>query len=91
LLTAKHYVDYVKTQLGVAGDEATKLSEIDLRFDPYSDNPVADYDELKVVVESLNIREIARYASHPAAGNVANDPVTLPAYMALARDLIAVA
>jgi CubicO group peptidase (beta-lactamase class C family) len=32
---------------------------------------------------------IARYASHPAAGNVANDPVTLPAYMALARDLIA--
>jgi CubicO group peptidase (beta-lactamase class C family) len=32
---------------------------------------------------------IARYASHPAAGNAANDPVTLPAYMALARDLIA--
>lgn len=32
---------------------------------------------------------IARYASHPVAGNVANDPVTLPAYMALARDLIA--
>ncbi len=32
---------------------------------------------------------IARYASHPAAGNAANDPVTLPAYMAIARDLIA--
>jgi CubicO group peptidase (beta-lactamase class C family) len=32
---------------------------------------------------------IARYASHPAAANAANDPVTLPAYMALARDLIA--
>ncbi|MBR0936851.1 serine hydrolase [Bradyrhizobium jicamae] len=32
---------------------------------------------------------IARYASHPAAGNVANDPVTLPAYMALAKDLMA--
>jgi hypothetical protein len=32
---------------------------------------------------------IARYASHPAAGNAANDTVTLPAYMALARDLIA--
>ncbi len=30
---------------------------------------------------------IARYASHPAAGNAANDPVTLPAYMALAKDL----
>ncbi|WP_342710949.1 serine hydrolase [Bradyrhizobium sp. B124] len=32
---------------------------------------------------------IARYASHHAAGNAANDPVTLPAYMALAKDLIA--
>ncbi len=32
---------------------------------------------------------IARYASHPAAGNAANDPVTLPAYMALAKDLMA--
>ncbi|WP_215907072.1 serine hydrolase domain-containing protein [Phreatobacter aquaticus] len=32
---------------------------------------------------------IARYASHPAAGNAANDPITLPAYMALAKDLIA--
>src|SRR6195952_4143895 len=32
---------------------------------------------------------IARYASHPAAGNAANDPVTLPAYMALAKDLVA--
>jgi CubicO group peptidase (beta-lactamase class C family) len=32
---------------------------------------------------------IARYASHPAAGNAANDPVTLPAYMALAKNLLA--
>jgi CubicO group peptidase (beta-lactamase class C family) len=32
---------------------------------------------------------IARYASHSAAGNAANDPVTLPAYMALAKDLMA--
>jgi CubicO group peptidase (beta-lactamase class C family) len=32
---------------------------------------------------------IARYASHPAAGNAANDPVTLPAYMALAKELMA--
>ena len=32
---------------------------------------------------------IARYASHPAAGNAANDPVTLPAYMALAKNLMA--
>ena len=32
---------------------------------------------------------IARYASHPAAANAANDPVTLPAYMALAKTLMA--
>jgi hypothetical protein len=27
---------------------------------------------------------IVRYASHPVAGNAANDPVTLPAFNALA-------
>lgn len=32
---------------------------------------------------------IARYASHPMAGNVANDPVTLPAFMSVAKALMA--
>ncbi|MBP1093409.1 hypothetical protein JOE50_003939 [Bradyrhizobium japonicum] len=32
---------------------------------------------------------ITRYASHLVAGNAANDPVTLPAYMALAKQLMA--
>ncbi len=31
---------------------------------------------------------IVRYASNPMAGNAANDPVTLPAYMAVAKYLI---
>jgi hypothetical protein len=31
---------------------------------------------------------IARYASHPVAGNVANDPVTLPAFRAVALALM---
>jgi hypothetical protein len=31
---------------------------------------------------------IARYASHHAAGNVNNDPVTLPAFAAVARTLM---
>jgi CubicO group peptidase (beta-lactamase class C family) len=31
---------------------------------------------------------IARYASHPAAGNVNNDPVTLPAFARLAELLM---
>lgn len=32
---------------------------------------------------------IARYASHPMAGNAANDPVTLPAYMVAVKELTA--
>ncbi|MDP9915806.1 CubicO group peptidase (beta-lactamase class C family) [Variovorax boronicumulans] len=32
---------------------------------------------------------IVRYASHPIAGNAANDPVTLPAFEALGRHLLA--
>jgi CubicO group peptidase (beta-lactamase class C family) len=31
---------------------------------------------------------IARYGSHPAAGNVANDPITLPAFRAVAMSLM---
>jgi hypothetical protein len=31
---------------------------------------------------------IARYASHPAAGNVNNDPVTLPAFAKVAEALM---
>jgi hypothetical protein len=30
-----------------------------------------------------------RHASHLAAGNAVNDPATLPAYMALAKELVA--
>ena len=30
---------------------------------------------------------IARFASHPVAGNAANDPTSLPAYEAMARHL----
>ncbi|MDB5549807.1 MAG: 6-aminohexanoate-dimer hydrolase [Tardiphaga sp.] len=31
---------------------------------------------------------IVRYASHPVAANAGNDPVTLPAYMAVAKELM---
>jgi hypothetical protein len=31
---------------------------------------------------------IARFASHPVAANAHNDPTTLPAYHAIARDLM---
>ena len=31
---------------------------------------------------------IVRYASHPIAANAANDPVTLPAFTAVAKELM---
>lgn len=58
LLSSKHYVDYVDTQLGNGDDDARKLAEIDLHFDPYSDSNESDYDELRDVVESLDIRAL---------------------------------
>ena len=58
VLTAKHFVDYVSTQLGTSNDESNKLREIDLHFDPYSDNPESDYEELKETVETLNIQTL---------------------------------
>lgn len=58
MLTSKHYVEYARTQLGNPDDEAGKLLEIDLHFDPYSDDPDAEYDDLKEVVDSLDIRAL---------------------------------
>jgi hypothetical protein len=58
LLTSKHYVDYVQTQLRGADSEANKLLEIDLHFDPYSDTADSDYEELKEIVESLDVHAL---------------------------------
>lgn len=55
LLRSKHYLDYVRTQLGDSDEEANKLYEIDLHFDPYSHTAAEDYEELRSVVEKLNI------------------------------------
>jgi hypothetical protein len=57
-LTAKHYVDYVRTQLRSDDSEANKLLEIDLYFDPYSDTADSDYEELKEIVESLDVHSL---------------------------------
>ncbi len=58
-LTSRHYVDYVRTQLaGSWRATGEKLSEIDLHFDPYSDDPESDYEELQTVVQSLDIRAL---------------------------------
>jgi hypothetical protein len=57
-LSARHYRDYVNSQLGAADDEAIKLRTIDLKFDPYSDTPDADYESLKETVETLAVRSL---------------------------------
>jgi hypothetical protein len=66
ILTSKHYVDYVKAQLGSSDDEANKLSEIDLHFDPYSDTAKSDYEELKGIVATLDIRALLNNELHKA-------------------------
>lgn len=58
LLRSKNYIDYVAEQLGDTGDGASKLYEIDLRFDPYSDTAEGDYEELRTVVEGLDIQAL---------------------------------
>lgn len=57
-LSSKHYRDYVNSQLGADDDEANKLRTIDLKFDPYSDNPSHDYESLKETVETLEVRNL---------------------------------
>lgn len=58
MLTSKHYSDYVTAQLGGNDDEAGKLREIDLSFDPYSDTSIEDYESLKQTVESLQVHRL---------------------------------
>ena len=58
VLTAKHYIDYARTQLGTPDDETSKLKEIDLHFDPYSDTAGSDYEELRETVEKLEVQTL---------------------------------
>ena len=46
---------YVRTQLGDDSDAGSKLREIDLHFDPYSDTADADYEQLKQTVATLDV------------------------------------
>lgn len=57
-LTGKHFCDYVRTQLGGEDEEANKLREIDLHFDPYSDTADSDYEGLRETVENLEVRTL---------------------------------
>ncbi|GMM59917.1 RNA-directed DNA polymerase [Novosphingobium pituita] len=54
-LSAKHYKDFISTQLGVGDDSSTDLREIDLHFDPYSDNAREEYEKLKKSFDKIDI------------------------------------
>lgn len=58
VLMAKHYIDYARTQLGTPDDETSKLREIDLHFDPYSDTADSDYEQLRETVEKLEVQAL---------------------------------
>lgn len=57
-LSSKHYRDYISSQLGGDDIEAAKLRSIDLKFDPYSDNPQENYELLVETVETLEVRQL---------------------------------
>lgn len=57
-LSSRHYRDYVSSQLGGDDIEAAKLRSIDLKFDPYSDNPQENYELLLETVETLEVRQL---------------------------------
>ncbi|WP_148717460.1 RNA-directed DNA polymerase [Chitinolyticbacter meiyuanensis] len=57
-LSSKHYRDYVASQLGGDDVEAAKLRSIDIKFDPYSDNPEDEYESLVETVETLQVRQL---------------------------------
>ncbi len=58
ILSTKHYSDYTNLQLhGAQGDEQ-RLREIDLHFDPYSDKPDEDYEQLKGTISQIDVSMI---------------------------------
>ena len=55
ILSAKHYKDFVSAQLGEGEDASVALRELDLHFDPYSDNASAEYEKLKASFTQIDI------------------------------------
>ena len=58
ILTAKHYREYIQTQLFSHDGDAGTLREIDIYFDPYSDKAEDDYEELKSTVSQIDIKRL---------------------------------
>jgi len=56
ILSAKHYADFIAAQLGDGEDESVPLRELDLYFDPYSDEARGEYENLKKSFEKIDIQ-----------------------------------
>jgi hypothetical protein len=54
-LSAKHYKDFISTQLGLSEEPSSTLREMDLHFDPYSDNASAEYEKLKESFDKIDV------------------------------------
>lgn len=54
-LNYSHYKNFVNSQLHSSDDQASKLKEIDLYFDPYSDDPQTEYEDLQEAVNELDV------------------------------------
>jgi hypothetical protein len=54
-LSAKHYGDFISAQLGEGDESSSALREMDLHFDPYSDNARAEYEKLKQSFDQIDI------------------------------------
>lgn len=67
-LSAKHYRDFISVQLGETEDSSRALRELDLHFDPYSDNANAEYEKLKQSFKKIDISfllDLEREKSQP--------------------------
>ncbi len=70
ILSAKHYRDFISAQLGEGDDSSLALRELDLHFDPYSDNASAEYEKLKQSFDKIDISfllDLEREKSQPDA------------------------
>lgn len=64
ILKSQHYTNFVHAQLFSNNDSASKLKEIDLHFDPYSDNPYEDYEDLIDTVNQLDVQNLLSLETH---------------------------
>lgn len=58
ILGVRHFRDYVDAQIAGPDQNTKELREIDLHFDPYSDNADEEYEQLRDTVSKLDISEL---------------------------------